>query len=272
MFYAPGDTQWLIGKFSYGLVDKDLKEEDVDVYLQRGCAGPWEFLGTQTTTVDDQMETVEGVEDSGGRVYLALDEQAALSLGRHRVHMVVRGDLSTVDGIIEVVAPQTPLFLTDIDGTLTTQETEEFTALLTGQTPMANPFAAEALWLLADRGYRPFYLTARPEFLVERTREFLQERGFPPGVIHTTTTLTGATGNVAVMYKTGELSALFARGLTPSYVIGNTDSDAQAYDAGNIQPLSARIFYRYTDLLGGRRIESYLALLDEFQALDAACD
>ena len=217
------------------------------------------------------MGTVEGVEDTGGRVYVSLAPDAALPLGRHRVHMVVRGDLTSASGIIEVVEPQTAMFVTDVDGTLTTYETEEFSALLTGQTPMANPSAAEALWLLAERGYRPFYLTARPEYLVERTREFIATRGFPPGVIHTTTTLTGATGSAAVTYKNGELAALAARGLVPAYGIGNTDSDAEAYATAGIQPDTARIFFQFTDSFGGRRIESYTELLDEFGALPPAC-
>ena len=35
-------------------------------------------------------------------------------------------------------------------------------------------------------------LPARPELLTERTREFLKERGFPEGVIHTSPKTTGA--------------------------------------------------------------------------------
>ena len=271
MFYRPGDPQWLIGKFAYGLVDKDLKDEDVDVWVRRGCTGDWEWLGTATTTVDGQMGTIEGVEDTGGRVYFQIPPAQALDLGRHRVHMVVRGDLSAVDGIIEVVEPGTRLFVSDVDGTLTTQENEEFTALLTGTTPDANPFAAEALGILAAKGFRPYYLTARPEFLVERTREFLAVRGFPPGVIHTTTTLTGATGNAAVLYKSDDLFVLEGRDLLPSWAFGNTVSDAEAYDTVGIDPLSARIFFQYTDALGGRRIESYAELLAEFEALGAVC-
>ena len=34
-----GDPQWIVGKFAYGLTDKDLKGEDVDVHVLRGC-GP----------------------------------------------------------------------------------------------------------------------------------------------------------------------------------------------------------------------------------------
>ena len=50
---------------------------------------------------------------------------------------------------------------------------------------------------LAAKGYRPLYVTARPDWLTSRTREFLAKNGFPPGIIHTTTKGTGAIGAAA---------------------------------------------------------------------------
>src|SRR5262245_32434911 len=50
LFVNPGAPQWIIGKFAYGLSDKDLVDENVDIWLLRGCAGPWEKLGTVRTT------------------------------------------------------------------------------------------------------------------------------------------------------------------------------------------------------------------------------
>src|SRR5690606_27500624 len=142
-----------------------------------------------------------------------IPEDVRLEAGRHRVHMVVRGDQSRADAYIEVVPPGTPLFLSDVDGTLTIHEQVEFVALLTGSLPDAHPYAAEALQLLAERGYHAMYLTARPEFLGKRTRAFLRERGFPPGIVHTTLSLTGALGAAAVQYKTGELEMLADKGV-----------------------------------------------------------
>ncbi len=48
LFLRVGDPQWVLGKFAYGLADKDLKGEDV--YLLRNCTGSSEHLGTATTT------------------------------------------------------------------------------------------------------------------------------------------------------------------------------------------------------------------------------
>ncbi|PRP90240.1 LNS2 (Lipin/Ned1/Smp2) [Enhygromyxa salina] len=272
MFYVPGETQWLLGKFTYGTIDKDLKDERVDVYVMRDCAGPWEFMGEAWTTEEGSHATVEGVEDTGGWVYLEIPADQELELGRHRVHMVVRGDASTAEGIIEVVEPGTPIFLSDVDGTLTTFETEEFVDLLLGVTPDANPQSAAALSTLQDKGYHAMYLTARPEFLVERTREFIEVRGFPPGVIHTSLELEGALGDAAVDYKTGELEMLAGKGLIPTYVFGNTDSDAEAYDNAGLMPLDHRVFFQFTDPWGGRRIESYAELVPEFEALADLCE
>jgi hypothetical protein len=272
MFYVPGETQWLMGKFTYGTIDKDLKDERVDVYIMRNCAGPWEFMGQAFTTEEGSHATVEGVEDTGGWVYLEVPPDKALDFGRHRVHMVVRGDLTTTDGFIEVVEPGTPIFLSDIDGTLTTFETEEFLDLLIGVTPAVNEFAPTALSSLQDKGYHAMYLTARPEFLVERSREFIEERGFPPGIIHTSLELEGALGGAAVTYKTGELAMLAGKGLIPTWVFGNTSSDAEAYANAGIMPLDHRVFFQFTDPAGGRRIESYGELVDQFAALPDLCE
>ncbi|MBW2454873.1 MAG: phosphatidylinositol transfer protein [Deltaproteobacteria bacterium] len=271
LFLNPGDDQWVLAKFAYGLADKDLKGEDVDIHLLRDCGSAWELLGTATTTTDQSHPTIEGVDDTGGRVFFPIPQDKTLGPGRHRLHLVVKGDLSTAELFIEVVPAGTPIFVSDVDGTLTTYETEEFVDLLTGTVPDANPNAGAALQLLADKGYRPQYLTARPEWLTERTREFVEVRGFPPGLIHTTLSKTGALGSAAVDFKTAELALLAGKGLIPSYGFGNKDSDGQAYANAGIQPADHRIFLQFDDPLGGRRIEDYGELLVEFEALPKLC-
>ncbi|MCA9712201.1 MAG: phosphatidylinositol transfer protein [Myxococcales bacterium] len=270
MFYNPGDTQWVMAKFAYGPTDWDLEDERVDLFLLRGCEGDWEYLGPTFTTTEGNHATVEGVEDTGGRVYFQIP--MPLGVGRHRIHMVVRGDDTRADTYIEVVEPGTPIFLSDIDGTLTTDEWERLLDFLLDNIPDVNEGAPQALHALAAKGYRPMYLTARPEFLGNRTYEFVELRGLPPGIIHTTLTGTGALGGSAATYKTDELAALAARGLVPAYVFGNTDSDAQAYQNAGIQPLDHRIFFQFEDAFGGRTIDSYLELVDEFEALAPVCE
>ncbi|MFT3775984.1 MAG: phosphatidylinositol transfer protein [Minicystis sp.] len=272
LYLNPGDPQWIIAKFAYGLADKDLKDEKVDIYLLRDCGSAWEKLGTAVTTQEDAHASVEGVDDSGGRVYFQIPPDKALAPGRHRAHLVVQGDLSSTDVFIEVVPPHAPMFVTDVDGTLTDSENAEFGALLTGSLPGVHPDAAKAFGILVSKGYHPMYVTARPEWLVQRTRELLDTNAFPPGVVHTTLGLTGATGSAAATYKTDEMALLATKGLLPAWAFGNTATDAEAYENGMIMPVDHRIFYQFDDtMFGGRRIESYTDLLAEVSALPSLC-
>ncbi|HXI57944.1 MAG TPA: hypothetical protein VNO55_17890 [Polyangia bacterium] len=274
LFVNPGARQWILGDFHYGLalLESALADEEVDVYLLRGCGATWEKLGSALTTSTAAHETVEGVSDAPGRFYFEIPAAKALAAGRHRVRLVVGGDLSTVDLFIEVVPAGTPLFVTDVDGTLTTSEDAQTLALLTGAMPEANADAAQALTLLAAKGYRPLYLTARPEWLARTTQDWLAAKGFPPGVIHTTLTSAGASGAAAGTYKTDDLKLLAGKGLKPAFAFGNTSTDADAYNNAGVQPLGNRIFFQYTDSAwNGRRIEAFQPLLSEFAALPLVC-
>jgi phosphatidate phosphatase PAH1 len=215
---------------------------------------------------------VEGVDDSGGRVYFEIPADKALGPGRHRAHLVVQGDLSSTEVFIEVIPKGTPMFVSDVDGTLTDSENAEFTALLTGQLPGVHPDAAQVYDILVSKGYHPMYLTARPEWLMGRTREFLDTNGFPHGIVHTTLSLTGATGAPAATFKTDELALVASKGMVPAWAIGNTATDAEAYDNAGVMPIDQRVFYQFDDTVyGGRRIEAYSELLAEVNALPSLC-
>lgn len=270
--YATGDAQWVIGKMTYTYLDKDLKDEAVDVFVERGCSGTWEKLGaTRTTATDGAHATVEGVEDNGGRVFFEIPRAKELPVGRHRIRLVVTADQTSTDLLIDVVPKATSIVVSDVDGTLTSSESAEYPALLTGSLPDAQPDAANVLSALAAKGHRVVYLTARPEWLTARTREFLTSAGFPPGILHTTTGVTGAIGAAAASYKSGELAMLQAHGHTIAWAFGNKASDTDAYAAAKIQPADHRVFLQVTDTHGGRRIESYAQLLPIVTTLPAIC-
>lgn len=274
MFYVEGEDQWVIAKFTkWGFpLDKDIEGSPVHIFLDRGCAGEWEELGVAVTTAEGEHPTVQGVDDTGGRVYFKISDADRLAPGRHRLHLVVEEYWNTAEVLIDVVPMGAPIFVSDVDGTLTTSENAEAWDFLLGTLPDPHPYAAEALSLLASKGYRPMYITARPEWLDRRTREFVDVHGFPRGIIHTTLTFTGGTGDTAVAYKTEEFAMLKAKGLVPSWFFGNKDSDATAIDTTGI-PTDHRVFYQFTDaVFGGRRIESYQELLAEFEALPDLCD
>ena len=90
-----GAPQLLIGKFAYGVADKDLKGEEVDVYVQDDTpCGEWRLLGTGVTSEDGEHSVRAGVVDDGGRVFFSVPTEERLPLGRHAVRMLVRGDHS----------------------------------------------------------------------------------------------------------------------------------------------------------------------------------
>jgi hypothetical protein len=261
-----GHDQWIIGKIVYGSLDKDLKGEDVDIFVERGCGGAWEKLATVQTTHEDRHATIEGVEDSGGRVYYRIPKEKELRPGRHRVRLVVAGDHTFADSFIDVVTKDAPVFISDVDGTLTTSETVEYARLRDGELPNPQPDAVAVLSALAAKGYRPIYLTARPEWLTGRTHEFLAKHGFPQGTVHTSTSLTGLLGGDAAFFKTQEVLRMRGAGLEIRWAFGNQESDTFAYGSAGLFHDTRCIFLRTNSPQGGRRIEAYGELLPEVTA------
>jgi len=255
---AAGQDQIIVGKFDYGIIaHKDLEYERVHVYIYGTGMSAWQKVGVYTTNSD-------------GKIYVTIPRRGP---GEYMIKMVVAGDLSTTYGFMTVLNPGRKAVVFDIDGTLTLEETEEYGSLLTGSLSGIRPGAPEAFQALVAKGYRPFYMTARPEWLVGRTREFLTARGLPDGIVHTTLGKTGALGSSAAEYKTGELNVMNSRGLRPHYAFGNTDTDAKAYNDTGITPADHRIFVQYTDeAYGGRRIEAYTELVPEFTGLPEVCE
>jgi hypothetical protein len=263
-----------MGNFRYGLplLDAPLMDEEIDVYLLRACGATWEKLGSALTTSTPSHADVDGVVDEAGRLFFEITADKTLTVGRHRLRLVVAGDLSAAELEIEVVPPAAPVFVADVDGTLTTSEDAQAIALFTGAPPTENANAPRVLTVLALKGYRPFYLTARPEWLSSTTRDWLAGKGFPPGIVHTTSTAAGASGAAATTYKSDELALLARQGLKPTFALGNTSSDADAYNSAGIEPLANRIFYQYTDSAwNGRRIDDYASLSSEWAALAPVC-
>lgn len=274
LFLLEGAEAWALGKFAYGALDDDIKDEEVDVYLLRDCGDEWTFVGTRRTSKDGENTEVHGVEDTGGRIYLRLSDAgvAPLSRGRHRVLMVVAGDLTYADQFIEVIHPDAKVVVTDIDGTLTSSEYAALTDVIGLPPAEAHPGAAEMMWAFVDRGHHLFYLTARPEWMMPLSRDWLPLRGFPPGVLHTTLSKAGALGDQAVTYKSGELAWLAAQtGIVPSYGFGNKDSDVEAYVTGGLDPSTCYYFELEGDLQGGVGHSDYGALVSVAQSAPLAC-
>ncbi|WP_433936029.1 phosphatidylinositol transfer protein [Sorangium cellulosum] len=273
LFVRADGHQWAIAKFAYGPLDDDLEDEDVEAYLLRGCSGDWERLGAFRTSDDDHLHpTIEGIRDTGGRVYIDLTAGGRLEVGRHRVHLVVAGDGTSADLFVEVLPPDARVAVTDVDGTLTSSEVAMVGELVGGGPPAAHPGAPEAMHALAASGVYLFYVTARPEWLVASTRVWLRERGFPPGILHTTVGVTGAAGRAAAAYKTVELGWLKARtGIVPAFGFGNMPSDVAAYTAAGIAPSGSYYYKLGGDLRGGVGHDDYRRLVPALFTPPSAC-
>lgn len=267
-----GKPIWILAKFAYSILDADLKEEPIDVYLSEGCTGDWKKITTVKTSKDDQNTAVEGVADSGGRIYLDLGSLGIkLPVGRHRVILQVPADGSYTEMSITVIPTNQQVVVTDIDGTLTSSELAAATEII-GQQPSSHESAAAMMQAFAKRDYQIFYLTARPEWLMQKTREWLKDKGFPPGTIHTTNSKAGATGDAASKFKMDELSLLkLNTGLVPAFAFGNKPSDAKAFGEQGINPKQSYYYALDGDALGGVIHKDYGALINMAEQAAPGC-
>jgi hypothetical protein len=277
LFVQVGAPQWVIGKFAYGTVDKDLSDEEIDVFLLRGCGPTWEKIGTFVTSDDKRADSlhaaVNGVEDRGGRIYVDLARSPRpLEAGRHRIRMVVAGDGTGTDQLIEVLPAGAKIVVSDVDGTLTSSETAVWSDIAEQGAPTANPGAADVMKVMASHGHYLFYLTARPDWLTEKTREWFTLRGFPPGILHTTLLAQGAFGPTAAAFKAAELEELRrSTGIIPIFAFGNMPSDVDTYAAAKIDAASCYFYQLTGELKGGVAHDSYPKLVPTFAALPDAC-
>lgn len=242
-----GRPQVLIAKFAYAFIDKDLTCEDVEVYIQREVpCGEWERLGVARTSENpgdsdcDNFGDRYGIEDDGGRVFFEVPEGKRLGVGRYPVRMVLRGDLSEARFDLVVVEAGTQAILTDVDGTLTTSDTELFTEValsIFNETYVQEMYvdADRMLEAWADKGYLIVYMSGRPDLLRRMSERWIEAR-FPPGPIH----LTDTNGQVLPTnagvgtYKKEFIAYLRSQGLDIVAAYGNATTDIWAYEQAGI--------------------------------------
>jgi hypothetical protein len=209
------------GKFAYGSISKDLEDEPIQAFLD-DCSGAWIDLGLSNT-------------DSDGRARFALPQHVLQNPGRYAVRMVVQGDGTQTSGFILVTPAQTQFVVFDIDGTLTTADSEllqqYFLDLFGGQhVPDIYDGALAIVQAYRAAGYEILFLTGRPYWLFGITRAWLSDRGFPPANLHLTNTNGEALpteGGVGT-YKLDYLRSIMANHqFTRAY--GNATTDIYAY-------------------------------------------
>lgn len=207
-------------RFAYGALASALTSEPVAVFLD-DCSG-WRSLGEVTTDGDGAVDVPVG-EDLAPGVYEATFE--------------VLGDASVVTGYLWSLPAGTHLAVTDIDGTLTTSDTELFLQLLNGSyVPSAYPSAAELTTTHADKGHVVVYVTGRPYYLTQRSRDWLAGLAFAPGPLHLAPS-TGAalpTNGGVGDFKKAWLEDLIARGYVLDLAYGNATTDIYAYTGAGV--------------------------------------
>lgn len=248
-----GAPQVLVAKMAYGVVDKDLKDEDVDVLVQRGgSCSAWELLGTVRTTREGEIPDVRlGTWDDGGRVLVEVPEDRRLPVGRHAVRARAQGDGSFAAFWLWVVPAGVEIAVFDVDGTLTGGDGQLWHELAEAAEGERSPAAVrdgakELVLAWAAKGVLPVYLTGRPDTLRSLTERWLREQGFPPGVVRHADRLreTAPTDESVGRFKVRVLRELEGRGAKLRGAYGNASTDSYAFreagvPAGRSHVLSA---------------------------------
>jgi hypothetical protein len=242
---ASDAAQRIEGWMSYTIVDKALEDEDVDVFACR--AGAWRAVGTART-------------DDEGHFALTLAAADRLPIGLRDLFVSVQGDRTGV-GLVAFVAPaQSPLVVSDVDGTLTSSENAFLETILLGVEPGARAGAAHALAATAARGYQPIYVTARGSQYTTATRAWLDHQGFPRGPVRLSPSFITLPGSDTVDYKAQTIGALRAAGLALAAGIGNRASDVTAYGRAGVA--ASRTFIELPEYQG-----EVQPLIDAHQAI-----
>jgi phosphatidate phosphatase PAH1 len=210
----PGAAVTVPGKFSYGPASKDLEDEDVVVSID-DCTG-WTSLGRKATNSD-------------GRITVTAP---ALPTGVYEIKFQVAGDQSLTTSYLWVLPAGTHVVVSDVDATLTTNDSEVFRQILDGSyIPMTYPNAVELTAAHERRGHIVIYLTGRPYWLSDRTRGYLEARDVSLGPLRladSNSDILPTEGSVGA-YKRAKLAAFLDAGLVIDFAYGNATTDISSY-------------------------------------------
>ena len=191
-----GGPQEVICKFAYGPWDKDLEDEDVEVFVRPEGSDAWRRLGVGRTGRGEHRDGTRDIRNLDGWMVFPIPGAAALPPGRHRVRAVVQGDGAAVEADLWVLAPSHAVVVFDIDGTLTTGDSELTRELANAAAeeiyhPKIRAGAADVIRARVAAGALPVYLTARPDRLTNRTRAWLEAENLPAGPLQLQSSVAG---------------------------------------------------------------------------------
>lgn len=200
-----------------GLTTIGLPNEFVSFWTYDGTE--WSELGREQ--LDDEGEySVTGLQPTG--------------LNAQPIYAILEADQTCTPHYVFLHPEDTPVIVTDIDGTLTASDDELFMQVADGAyDPVEKGAASELVNAWADKGFAIVYLTARPHTFRSETRAWLDAHGYPVGPLISSNTL--AVGDSALQYKTAWIDRVVSTfGWRVAAAYGNADTDIGAYDAGGI--------------------------------------
>jgi phosphatidate phosphatase APP1 len=201
-------------------LQKALEHASVTIELQRGAT--WETVGVGRT-------------DGEGRVAVAFNAPA--TPGRYPLRWTAKGQAA--EATLHVVAGNVPVTVFDIDGTLTTSDSENFKDYARrlvrnpkAEGPKLRAGAVDAVRRAAALG-PVVYLSGRAPWLGRPTREWLAFHQLPEGIVLLMPEARDIlpTDSRVGRAKTERLQALKALGLTFRAAYGNARTDIHAYAA-----------------------------------------
>ncbi len=197
-----------------GLFATPLPGENVSLWSYDGTA--WQAEGRGTT---DDM----GAYDLPSTGFVAANNQPLYS--------VLEADGSCAEHYNLLLPPGSKVVVTDIDGTLTTDDNQELMEIPDATyVPLMMGGAAAMLQAWDAKHYPIIYLTARPHVLRVESRGWLRDESFPTGPL-----ITAIDIEDAAVYKTVWLKRLVDQfGWVPVAAYGNADTDIQAYENAGI--------------------------------------
>jgi len=223
--------QVLSGKLAYGVIDKRLDGEEVELFA---CvAGTWQPVGTAKT-------------DGHGKFALPLEGALRLPVGLRDIYGSVVADRSGFRFLAYVAPSDARLVISDVDGTLTASESAFAKSMILGSNVKPQAGAADSLAALTARGYQVVYVTARPDRFTDATRAWLAANGFPRGPVRLADALWLKPGAATVAYKVSALGAF--KGFEIAAGVGNRNSDVTAYTSAGVA--ANRIFVKLPEYKG----------------------
>ncbi len=228
-----GKPSTIEAKFNYGILGADVYDEIVEVWIDN-CGARYKMIH-------------RGKTDKDGRFSWIFPHDLVEKSGEYRIWLRLVGDGSGVLGTIRLVSGGAKVAVFDVDGTLTSHESDVTLNILSELikgcfSPPKRAFASELTHLFYKQGYQIVYLTGRHYFLNELTRKWLALHGFAPGTVLITNSLVqiAPNQNSVGTYKSAQLSKIKSAGLFIARAYGNAWTDISRYKEAGIP--SSRIF------------------------------